>query len=396
MNHFSITLSYFFIFPPLFFNSPHMDTKAQLCFAKAISSFALILLSLLNYAEADTFNNWNSHIYHNSSDKSTDSKANCNFFYGSWVFDSSYPLYDSSTCPFIDNEFNCQKYGRPDKLYLNYGWKPETCELPRFDGKDFLWRWRGKKIMFVGDSLSLNQWESLLCMINAAVPNARTSLSRGGSLSSVRFEDYGLSIMLYRSTYLVDIVRESIGRVLKLDSIQEGQAWLGTDLLIFNSWHWWTHTGSSQPWDYVEYKNNIYKDMNRLEAFYKGMATWAEWVDSNVNPVKTKVFFLGISPTHYQAEEWGGSDSNSCYRETQPIGGSRYPGGSIPALSIVKKVLSAMSKPVYLLDITLLSQLRKDAHPSKYGGEHSGVDCSHWCLPGLPDTWNQILYAALL
>lgn len=52
-------------------------------------------------------------------------------------------------------------------------------------------------------------------------------------------------------------------------------------------------------------------------------------------------------------------------------------------------------KPVYLLDITTLSQLRKDAHPSAYSGDHSGVDCSHWCLPGLPDTWNQLLYAAL-
>ncbi|XP_020577280.1 protein trichome birefringence-like 37 [Phalaenopsis equestris] len=373
-----------------------MDTKSLLSSAKAISSFALMLLSFLNYTEAETFDSHNNHMYHNSSDKSTETNISCNFFYGSWVFDSSYPLYDFSTCPFIDDEFNCQKYGRPDKLYLKYRWKPEGCELPRFDGKDFLWRWRGKKIMFVGDSLSLNQWESLLCMIHSAVPNTRTSLSRAASLSSVRFEDYGLSIMLYRSTYLVDIVRERIGRVLKLDSIHEGQAWLGTDLLIFNSWHWWTHTGNSQPWDYVQYKNNIYKDMNRLDAFYKGMTTWGGWVDSNVNPEKTKVFFLGISPTHYQAGEWGGSNAKSCYRETEPIEGSRYPGGSLPALSIVKKVLNAMSVPVYLLDITLLSQLRKDAHPSTYSGEHSGVDCSHWCLPGLPDTWNQILYAVLL
>ncbi|KAM7498583.1 hypothetical protein LguiA_022997 [Lonicera macranthoides] len=32
-------------------------------------------------------------------------------------------------------------------------------QLPRgFDGVDFLRRYRGKRIMFVGDSLSLNQW----------------------------------------------------------------------------------------------------------------------------------------------------------------------------------------------------------------------------------------------
>ena len=39
--------------------------------------------------------------------------------------------------------------------------------------------------------------------------------------------------------------------------------------------------------------------MDRLEAFYKGMSTWARWVDLNVDPSKTKVFFQGISPTHY-------------------------------------------------------------------------------------------------
>ena len=42
----------------------------------------------------------------------------------------------------------------------------------------------------------------------------------------------------YRSTYLVDIVEESVGRVLKLDSIT-GDAWLGADVLVFNSYLWW-------------------------------------------------------------------------------------------------------------------------------------------------------------
>ncbi|KAI8525670.1 hypothetical protein RHMOL_Rhmol13G0248100 [Rhododendron molle] len=319
----------------------------------------------------------------------------CNLFQGKWVVDASYPLYQSSGCPFIDPEFDCQKYGRPDKEYLKFSWKPDSCDLPRFDGMEFLRRWRGKKIMFVGDSLSLNQWESLSCMVHASVPNAKTTFAKKDVLSHVTFEDYGVTLYLYHTTYLVDIVREKTGRVLKLDSIQGGNAWNGMDVLIFNTWHWWTHKGKSQPWDYVQDGSTISKDMNRLIAFYKGLTTWARWVDQNIDPAKTKVFFQGISPTHYQGKDWK-SGAKNCKGEQLPLTGSTYPAGTPPAVATVNKVLSTIKKPVYLLDITTLSQLRKDAHPSAYSGEHSGTDCSHWCLPGLPDTWNQLLYAALI
>ncbi|CAL9084447.1 unnamed protein product [Musa textilis] len=319
-----------------------------------------------------------------------------NMFQGRWVCDETYPLYDSSSCPFVEPEFDCQRYGRPDKMYLKYRWKPDGCELPRFDGQDLLKRWKGKKIMFVGDSISLNQWQSLGCMLHAAVPNAKTTYTRKEALSTIVFEDYGVSLVYYHTTYLVDIVNEPIGRVLKLDSIQSGSVWLGAGVLIFNTWHWWTHRGNSQPWDYVQDGGQVYRDMDRLLAFNKGLTTWAKWVNSNVNPATTKVFFQGISPTHYLGIDWGDPSAKNCYRQIQPVNGSTYPGGPVPAQGIVKSVLSAMTKPVYLLDITLLSQLRKDAHPSAYSGDHAGMDCSHWCVSGLPDTWNQILYAAFL
>lgn len=60
------------------------------------------------------------------------------------------------------------------------------------------------------------------------------------------------------------------------------------------------------------------------------------------------------------------------------------------------------------LNITQLSAYRKDAHPSIYrkpwvpltkeqlANPKSYADCIHWCLPGVPDVWNQILYAYVM
>jgi hypothetical protein len=97
--------------------------------------------------------------------------------------------------------------------------------------------------------------------------------------------------------------------------------------------------------------------------------------------------------------DWGEPNARNCEGQKDPFF-KTYPAGHHPAQLVVEKAIGAMPKPVavHLLDVTALSQLRKDGHPSVYGGhgEHRAMDCTHWCLAGVPDTWNELLYAALL
>ncbi|XP_076957231.1 protein PMR5-like isoform X2 [Bidens hawaiensis] len=276
---------------------------------------------------------------------------------GSWVHDESYPIYHASACPgIIDAEFNCQMYGRPDSNYLKYRWKPANCELPRFNGLDFLTKMRGKTVMFVGDSLGKNQWESLICMTWSAVHGMPTKKILGDPLSTFKFLDYGVDVSFYRAPYLVDIDAVGGRRVLKLEDItKNSKAWMAADVLLFNTGHWWTHKGSLQ-----------------------GPSEWS----------------VGAT-----------SIGKSCYGETSPTSGSTYPGIYPGQMRVIDTVIREMKYPAYILDITTLSAMRKDAHPSIYSGDLSprqranpdhSADCSHWCLPGLPDTWNQLFYTALL
>lgn len=63
----------------------------------------------------------------------------------------------------------------------------------------------------------------------------------------------------------------------------------------------------------MESGGSYYQDMDRLAAMEKGMRTWADWVDKNIDVTKTRVFFQAISPTHYKLVSLSFSLSFSFY-----------------------------------------------------------------------------------
>ncbi|KAK7259561.1 hypothetical protein RIF29_25170 [Crotalaria pallida] len=375
--------------------------------------------------EGDVANNYTASLAKKQNNRAKEEKdgwlkslMKCDFFDGEWVKDDSYPLYESSSCAdLIDEQFNCIRNGRPDKDYQKYKWKPKGCSLPRLDGHKMLDLLRGKRLVFVGDSLNRNMWESLICILRNAVKDKKRVYEangrvhfRGEAAYSFIFKDYNFTVELFVSPFLVQEweMPDKNGtkkETLRLDLVgRSSDQYKDADIIVFNTGHWWTHDKTSKGEDYYQEGSHVYHELNVLEAFRKAITTWSRWVDANVNPSKSMVFFRGYSASHFSGGQW--NSGGACDSETAPIDKEKYLNEYPPKMRVLEKVLKYMKTHVTYLNITRLTDFRKDGHPSIYRKQNLSPeerksplryqDCSHWCLPGVPDAWNEILYAELL
>lgn len=330
----------------------------------------------------------------------------CDFTKGEWVFDESYPVYSAFTCPFIDEGFNCEANGRLGKDYMKWRWKPHDCHIPRFNATNMLEVIRGKRLVFVGDSINRNQWESMLCLLMSAVKDPKKVYETHGRRITkekgnycFKFVDYECTVEYYVSHFLVHEGKARVGRkrmqTLRIDAVDRGSSrWKGAHFLIFNTAHWWSHYKTKSGVNYYQEGEDVIPHLEVSTAFRRSMQTWASWVDKYINPRKTKVFFRSSAPSHFRGGDWNAG--GHCKEASRPLNQSanKYPEKNV----IVEEVIRKMKTPVKLLNITKLSDYRIDGHPSIYGRRTrgGGEDCSHWCLPGVPDTWNQLLYVHLM
>ncbi|MED6156132.1 hypothetical protein PIB30_011862 [Stylosanthes scabra] len=342
----------------------------------------------------------------------------CNFAKGKWVFNHSIkPLYTDKTCPYISTIYSCLKNGRLNSHYIHWDWQPQHCTLPLFDPKLALKKLQGKRLLFVGDSLQQNQWESFICMVEWIIPEHQKSMNRGKAHSVFQAKEYNATIEFYWAPMIVEsnteffVVRDPQKKIVKIDSIMErAKNWIGVDILVFNSYVWWMNPPTIKTlWGSFGNGEDGYEELDAKIAYNLGLRTWANWIDSTINPNKTRVFFTTMSPVHTRSSDWGKKDDLKCFNETKPVTRKNHwgSGSDKGMMNVVAKVINKMRVPVTFINITQISEYRIDAHSSVYT-ETSGrlltkeersnpqnADCVHWCLPGLPDTWNRIFLTML-
>ncbi|XP_008799798.2 protein trichome birefringence-like 33 [Phoenix dactylifera] len=342
----------------------------------------------------------------------------CNIFEGEWVYDEERrPQYEEKECPYIQPQLTCLVHGRPDTGYQHWRWQPHGCSLPSFNATLMLEMLRGKRMMFVGDSLNRGQYVSLICLLHRIIPESAKSMETFDSLTVFKAKDYNASIEFYWAPFLVEsnsdnaVIHRVADRIVRTGSINKhAQHWKGVDILVFNSYLWWM-TGMKMKILRGSFEGDMKEilEMETEDAYRLALKRMVKWVEKNIDTHKNRVFFTSMSPTHTTSKEWGGEPDGNCYNQTTPIKDPTYWGSSSSKgiMQVIKEVFSKAKVPITLINITQLSEYRKDAHtqiykkqwspltPEQLANPKSYADCVHWCLPGLQDTWNELLYAKL-
>ncbi|KAH7844528.1 hypothetical protein Vadar_029008 [Vaccinium darrowii] len=342
-------------------------------------------------------------------------RAACNYAKGEWVIDDSWPLYSGLGCKkWLVRTWACRETQRTDFAYEKLRWRLKNCTMAEFTGSKFLERMQQKTIAFVGDSLGQQQFQSLMCMVTGGketpdvldvgkeygLVRTKGSIHPGGL--AYRFSSTNTTILYYWSPSLthlgpLDITNPLTDYAMHLDRPPAFlQHFLPKfDVLVLNTGHHWNslkfkanrwvvHVGG------VPIIDRRFADFGAAKNFT--VYSIVHWVDSQLLKYPgLKAFFRTISPRHFSHGDWdtGGTCDNTTPSHRKEV--LQDESVDLPVAGAVK------GTKVTLIDITALSQLREEGHISRYSIKATpGVqDCLHWCLPGVPDTWNEILFTLL-
>ncbi|OVA08328.1 PMR5 N-terminal domain [Macleaya cordata] len=343
-------------------------------------------------------------------------KEACNFAKGKWVEDSTRPLYSGFGCKqWLSDMWACRLTQRTDFSYERFRWKPYNCEMPDFEGSSFLRRMQDKTIAIVGDSLGRQQFQSLMCMVTGGkqrsdvvnvgweygLVKARGAIRPDGW--AYRFPNTNTTILYYWSASLCDL--EPINPTDRATDwamhLDRPPAFLRRylhrfDVLVLNTGHHWNR-GKLNANRWVMHIGGVPNTDRRLAEIGRAknftIYSVVNWVNLQLpTHPRLKAFFRTISPRHFFNGDW--NTGGSCDNTTPLAGGKEVTQDESLDPSASRAV---MGTGVKLLDITALSQLRDEGHISRYSIKATpGMqDCLHWCLPGIPDTWNELLIAQL-
>lgn len=341
----------------------------------------------------------------------------CDLFTGEWIPDPSGPIYSNVTCYAIEDHQNCMRNGRPDSGYLYWRWNPRYCELPRFNPERFLDFMRNKWWAFIGDSISRNHVQSLLCILSQVEQAVEVYHDEEYKSKRWQFPSYNFTLSVVWTPFLLKAeVFEDINGVssseirLYLDELDTKwtEQYKNFDYVVIAGGKWFLKTA-------IYHENNTVKGCHYCPGknltelgFDYAYRKALQLVLSFVTRLDQKafVFLRTTTPDHFENGEWfSGGTCNRGVPFKEGEAEMRDVDGIMRDIELEEFEKAAgigaeKGVNLKLLDTTSLSLLRPDGHPGPYRQFHPFAndknakvqnDCLHWCLPGPIDSWNDLV-----
>ncbi|CAI0463489.1 unnamed protein product [Linum tenue] len=343
----------------------------------------------------------------------------CDLFAGEWVPDPSGPNYTNRSCLHIQEHQNCMRNGRPDSGYLYWRWKPSGCDLPKFNPRKFLKLMRNKSLAFIGDSISRNHVQSLLCILSQVERAVEVYSDKEDKSKRWLFQSHNFTLSVIWAPFLIkaDIFEDNNGvsskethlHLDKLD-LKWAEQYDSFDYAVIAGGKWFLKTAVYLENDEVA-GCHYCPGLNLTElgmdfAYRKALSLALDFASKH----RAVMFLRTTTPDHFENGEW--FSGGTCNR-TVPFGEGEVDVGELDramrgieleefdkAAAAAAVVGSGENVGLKLLDTTRLSLLRPDGHPGAYmqfqpfaKDKDAKVqnDCLHWCLPGPIDSWNDLV-----
>ncbi|CAI7845008.1 unnamed protein product [Closterium sp. NIES-53] len=344
-----------------------------------------------------------------------DVSTTCDISDGMWEADANRPLYSSLDCPFIHAATQCDAHGRPDKGYQKLRWRTTRdnttagsgataagggCDaMPQLTAKSACELMRNRNVAYVGDSIVRNHFNSLACIM-FGTQGEPDVLGSHPYAQVYHWPSCNATVAFYWSHFLVNLTlidQHVFNTGGELDLENPDDWWFRHfnehDIFVISAGQWWSSVR-------IQGKNIHFASPNTdvplFDAYQTALYSVLRPFEDFRSTGKQVVLTL-VPPTH--------GFHGSC-SATQPVSAEAarskdYPEAKYNILlaDVARRYEARRAKrghgaPLMLLDIFGMSLMRWDGHPGGYSGG-GNIDCGHYCLPGVPDSWNEMMLGLL-
>ncbi|CAI5473651.1 unnamed protein product [Closterium sp. Yama58-4] len=340
----------------------------------------------------------------------------CDYSDGEWTYSKTNPRYRG--CPYIREIFDCRDNGRGDRQWEKQKWSPRYCAMKYFNAARFQKLMANKTIAFVGDSLMSNMWESFSCLLwgyHVKMLPVQQRLGPEAKFTGFHLPLSNTTILYHFSSYLTKATRSEgrdplhggrHGYTVDIDVVDPvlSAAVSKADAVVLTSGMWWQANVPGRK------ATNIYKMQgvdvlySDLNAYKKSLYTVRELLLKHKSSLLS--YYISFSPQHKFEPRYASMPGACGY--SLPLNQSaakaflNNQAASAITYEAAQRQVFSFPTPVRLIDITEISAARPDGHVGQFGakgGLPAGQvaergDCRHWCLPGVPDAWVDLLYTA--